>query len=392
MDPGVIPALADGAGKALLAEAERAYGHEDALALASRLRRRHDPALVAAAMTQARLRARATEKLAPDDAGRMLFTDAGLQQATRRVVAEHRATRLAGALAPGAHVLDLGCGIGGDLVALARAGLRVTGVESDPVTVAIARHNVAALGLRDVVRVVLGDATSVDRAAADAVFCDPARRSPSGRQLDPRRWSPPWEFVAELLRGEGVVKVAPGIDHQLVPDGVEAEWVSDRGELVEAALWSGRLAGVPRRATLLPAGDTLTTADDPGPGSGRGVAAVLHEPDDAVIRAGLVTAVAAIVGGWLPDPRIAYVTSPEPVRTPFARSYAVLEQLPYDPVRLRAWVRAGGVGRLTVKKRGVGVEPDALRRALRPRGTAEATLVVTRVADRAVVLAVEPLR
>ena len=34
------------------------------------------------------------------------------------------------------------------------------------------------------------------------------------------------------------MKVAPGIPHELVPDGVEAEWVSDHGEVKEAALWS----------------------------------------------------------------------------------------------------------------------------------------------------------
>jgi SAM-dependent methyltransferase len=391
MDLPTLGALLGDEGTALLDEACLGYGREDTLALSARLRRRHPPALVAAALTQARLRARAIDKLDPADAVRMLFTDEGLQQATRQPVAERRATRLAAALGPGSHVLDLGCGIGADLVALARTGLDVTGVERDPVTAAVARHNLAALRLVGHARVLEGDLTEADRSHAGAVFCDPARRSAGRRRFDPRGWSPPWAFVEELLTGTAVVKVAPGIPHDLVPRGVEAEWVSERGDLVEATLWSASLATARRRATLLPGGATLTSADDPGPTEGVGVSDVLYEPDDAVVRAGLVTAVAGLVGGWLPDPRIAYVTAPGHVRTPFARAFAVLEHLPYDVGRLRAWVKAHDVGVLTVKKRGVGVEPEALRRALRPGGTARATLVVTRVGGRATVLAVDPL-
>ena len=52
---------------------------------------------------------------------------------------------------------------------------------------------------------------------------------------------------ARLLTRDACVKVAPGIPHALVPHDVEAEWVSDHGEVKEAALWSGRLATVSRR-------------------------------------------------------------------------------------------------------------------------------------------------
>jgi SAM-dependent methyltransferase len=170
MDLPTLAALLGDEGTALLDEACLCYGREDTLALSARLRRRHPPALVAAALTQARLRARAADKLGPADAVRMLFTDEGLQQATRQPVAAHRATRLAAALGPGPRVLDLGCGIGADLVALARTGLDVTGVERDPLTAAVARHNAAALGLVGRARVLEGDLTEADRGHADAVY------------------------------------------------------------------------------------------------------------------------------------------------------------------------------------------------------------------------------
>ncbi|SDU88559.1 class I SAM-dependent methyltransferase [Jiangella alkaliphila] len=392
MQTATFDALRTAAGAALLAEATAAYGREDGFALGTRLRRTHDPDLVAAALTQARLRARATDKFAPADAARMFFTVDGYEQATRVAVARHRAARLATALGPGAAVADLCCGVGGDLVELARAGLTVTGVDVDPLTADMATANAEALGVR--AEVVCADATTVDRTAYAAVVCDPARRGGRGRVFDPDAYRPPWSFVLELLAGTACVKVAPGLPHERIPGRVEAEWVSERGEVKEAALWSGGLAGdgarVGRRATLLPSGATLTDRDDPGPVV-RPLGEFLYEPDGAVIRAGLVTAAAARVGGGLIDPSIAYVTADAAVSTPFARGYLVLDTLPYDVKALRRYVRDHGIGVLTVKKRGVGVEPEKLRAAVRPRGDRTATFVVTRVAGTATVIVADPL-
>ncbi len=382
--------LLHGSGAALLHEATAGYGNDDPLALSERLRRAgHDPQLVAAALTQARLRSKGSVKFGRDAAA-MFFTQQGLEQATRAPVAKHRADRLAAAIGASAPVVDLCCGIGGDLLALARAGLRLTGVEQDPLTAAVARANVAALGLNATVE--LADATTYDRDGAAAVVCDPARRSSRGRVFDIDAYAPPWSFVEELLGGGiACVKVAPGIPHSRVPDGVEAEWVSDGGDLVEAALWSGEVTtGVTRRATLLPGAATLTEVDDPQEQQVGPPLRYLYEPDDAVIRAGLVTAVAAIVHGRLLDKRIAYVASDEHVTTPFAKAYEVLDVLPFDDKALRAWVRTHHIGTLTIKKRGVGVTPEELRRRLRPSGDGEATLVVTRSRERALVLHVSP--
>ena len=89
-----------------------------------------------------------------------------------------------------------------------------------------------------------------------------------------------------------------------------------------------------------------------------------------MVRAGLVTAVADAVDGWLLDPRIAYVTAPKLVPTPLASAYEVVEELPYKEKALRAWVRAQGIGTLEIKKRGVDVDPAVLRKKLAPKGSA----------------------
>ena len=186
-------------------------------------------------------------------------------------------------------------------------------------------------------------------------------------------------------------KVAPGIPHDAVPAGAEAEWVSVGGEVKEAALWFGPLATAARRATVLPSGSTLVaTADGPPPVGTPGE--WLYEPDGAVIRAGLVgEVVAALPGGRLLDPTIAYVAADGPVPTPYARAWRVTDVLPFSLARLRAVLRARGIGRVTVKKRGSAVDPETLRRQLRLAGPGpEAVVVLTRVAGARTALLCEP--
>ena len=377
-------------GRSLLARATEVYDGQPvhALEAAAVLRREASPDHVAAAMTQVELRRRAHDKFG-DLATSMYFTPDGLEQSTRLRVSSHRAARVAAA-APSS-VLDLGCGIGGDLIAFARAGLTAAGVDRDQLRVAVAGANLDALGLGGAVQVA--DAESLDLSGFGVVFADPARRTDRGRVFDVEAYSPPWSFVERLLERPSVVKVAPGIPHDLVPEGVEAEWVSDHGDLKEASLWSPQLATVRRRATVIrPAGlATITDEDDPGDRVVREPQAFLYEPDDAVIRAGLVTAVAAGVHGGLVDEHIAYVTSDEAFTTPFARTYAVVERLPYKEKALKAALRERGIGRLTIKKRGVSVVPEELRHRLALKGDEEATIVLTRAGGKGVALLVRPV-
>src|SRR5690606_3141868 len=212
MDIASFQALTTPSGQALLGEASGLDVSEDGLlTTASKLRERHDPGLVSAALTQVRLRRRARAKFGVD-ADRMCFTQAGLEQATRASVALYRARRFAEKL-PGARVLELGCGIGGDLIARARMGLAGEGVELDPLTAEVARANIAAQGLEDLVSVRVGDATKEDLHGFGAVFSDPGRRTARGRVFDPRAYEPPLDVVLNLAcrTPAACVKVAPGI-------------------------------------------------------------------------------------------------------------------------------------------------------------------------------------
>lgn len=389
MDLASFSWLRSSAGQEVLAEATRLVTEGvDALQAGEQLRRRSEPAHAAVAMTQAELRRRATAKFG-DLAARMYFTPDGLEQSTRLEVSRHRAARAS--FAHPTSIADLGCGIGGDLVAFASTGVTTAGVDLDPVRVAVAEANLAALDLPGAVMVA--DATTLDLAGFGLVFADPARRTGRGRVFDVDSYTPPWSFVESLLHRPACVKAAPGIPHDRVPAGVEAEWVSFQGEVKEAVLWSPHLATAARRATVMTGNGlaTLTDDDDPGPGPVRPVGRYLYEPDGAVIRSGLVTAVADALDGKLIDPHIAYVTSDTAVATPFARGFEVLEELPYHVKQLKAALRERGIGRLTIKKRGVDVVPEDLRHRLALQGDAEATVVLTRVDGHGAALLVQPL-
>ena len=72
----------------------------------------------------------------------------------------------------GKQVLEIGCGIGTDLVRFARGGARVTGVDLAQTSIDLARKNFALHGLAaDDLRVADGAALPFDRASFDVVYC-----------------------------------------------------------------------------------------------------------------------------------------------------------------------------------------------------------------------------
>lgn len=351
------------------------------LAAGERLRRAFPAGDVAWALSQVALRRQAAAKL--ERAADMLFTRAGLEQATRTRVARWRARRFAEAGVR--EVWDLGCGIGADAMAFAEAGIRVVAVEADPETAALARHNLELVGGGDV---RVGYAEDARIPADAAVFLDPARRTAKGRTWNVADFTPPWDFVSAQLASDRfvAVKLGPGVPKELIPGAVEASWVSERGDTVEACLWNLpalELGGRRTRAVVLPAGVELTTPAVPRALDVRPVGRYLLEPDGAVIRAGLLGEVAPKADLWLLDQHTAYLCSDEPVVSPLVTCFEVLETLDYDERALKGWVRERGIGTLEIKKRGLDVDPAQLRARLKPKGKAAATLILARTVDGA---------
>jgi hypothetical protein len=406
MDLGALALLLDGEGWDLLASLP-AYDASSELALQTRLREAgFAPELVSAALLQSQLRARARDKFGAFADG-MLFTPDGLEQATRLEVAARHAARYLRAEIRLVH--DLGCGIGADAMAFAGLDLAVRAVDADPVTAVVAgvnlRHWPAAQAAH--ARAEDVELPSGDEATHTGVWVDPARRlagpaDASGRarrvfSLD--RMSPSWRAVQECASQVPATgaKLAPAFPHGARPEGAEAQWVSWRGEVVECAVWWGPLVEtVGRTATVLgPDADAVTLTEEDAAGAAPpldgpgGLGAYLYEPDRAVIRAGLTGALARLVGGAELDDGVGYVAAGAALPVPWAHQYVLVEALPWNVKTVRGWLRERGLGRLTIKKRGVALDPEVVRRQLRLTGSGEATLVLTRVGGRPYALLVE---
>jgi SAM-dependent methyltransferase len=361
--------------RALLAAPELlAAADPDDLRAGELLRRSWPADLVAAATEQAELRRRAAEKF--DRAADMLFTRAGLEQASGEPVARHRARRFAEVTGT---VLDLCCGIGGDLLALGSVG-PVVGVDRDETHAVCARRNAAVCGVDAGVAVADVRDLLVGRAAA--VFVDPARRTGDDGSTRRGGYSPDLRWCLALPHDRVCVKAAPGVDRTGVPKGWETEFVAVARDLKEAVLWSPGWGGPAARATVLPSGDSLV-ADPATPRPGvRAPGRYLLDPSPAVTRAGAVADLAASVGGWQIDERIAFLSADEPLRSPFGRSFAVEASLPFGVKALAAELRRLDVGAVDLRRRGLAGDVDDLRRRLRPTGSRRATVMLTRVVDR----------
>ena len=361
------------------------------LAAATALRREFSPELAGAALQQEALRRKAVVKLGEAARG-MLFTPDGLEQATRRPVAEWRARRL---VAAGVReVVDLGCGIAADAMVMAEHGLRVTGVELDPDTAALAAHNlslVQASGAEAAeASVRVGDAVALAPELLSrpdvAAFVDPARRTSRGRSWRVEDLSPSWGFVLALVTDgpPAVVKLGPGVDRAELP-AVFTSHVSHRGDAVETTLWSGLELGDgagPGIGEAVLVSDEVRTLNGPpetlpvGP-----LGRFVHEPDPAVSRAELVWRLAPDLVQL--DQHAGYASSDQPLPAPFATSFEVLEQLDPRPKQLARWVKDHNIGTLEIKKRGRGgaldLDPAVLRKQLAPRGSQSAILMFCRI-------------
>lgn len=376
-----IAYLASPAGAAALAEvAGRELTAASQLADVAAVRRAHGdraPALV----ETVRLRRRAAAKLA--GAQEWLFTDDALQQATPTLVARHRAHRLAGR-----DVHDVTCSIGADLAELARVCPRVVGSDLDPIRLAMARHNVMNTVL------VRADAL-VPCSTGTVIVADPARRAGGKRTHDPDALQPPLSDLLAAYAGRDLaVKCAPGLDFDRLGWAGEVEVVSLDGAVREACLWSPGLSepGVTRRATVLTGAGEVGTLTDAEPDEipERAPGEWIIDPDGAVVRAGLVRHYAARYGLWQLDPRIAYLTGdtvPAGVR-----GFRILDRLEFREKTLRAELRRLDCGALEILVRGVDVDPDVLRRRLKPSGSQPYTLVITRIGRTATAFLCRPSR
>jgi hypothetical protein len=361
-----------------------AAGQEQTVALAKRLRSELGAKRSALVLEQVVLRARARTKF--PDAERMYFTAKALEQATSHAVAVYKASRFV----DDAAVLDACCGIGGDLISLAGRG-DATGLESDAIVARLAEANCRVLGLKSA-RVDVAEARDSRVSEFAAWHIDPDRRSAGRRTTRLERYEPDLAALDRLLaiNRNAAIKLAPASEapaHWRAE--AELEWIGERGECRQQVAWHGRFARYPgRRCATIVAMDgaaariVVGVSEVDFSASRRiadGIGRYLFEPHAAVLAADLVDAVAAERGLGRIAPRAVYLTGDSLVADAALAAFEVQDVLPFDVKRLKRHLRERGIGRLEVKKRGVDVDPEIVRRRLQGKGDSAATLILARL-------------
>ena len=369
----------------------------DPLGVAERLRGRLGPELGRRAAVLLELRLRSKRRF--PEGWIPFLTRKGLEQATPHAVATDRADQLRAVLGP-SRIWDASCGVGSDLLAISHGGAAV-GSDVEPTSVRFAAENLRRRGASSAVVRADAGCPPWRRGAAAAVLIDPDRRPAGPREGDPEAWGPPLSRALELAQdfGAGCVKLPPAHDPAALAGLGALRWVSLDGELRELSLWTGAVAeDRPRREAVALRSDGgcatfVAPLDEVAPLDPAAAAAVgwLAEPDPAVVRAGLVGALAARVGLAPLGPRIAYLGGGhEPRAEGLLRSWRVLGTAPLDRRRVRALLAEHDVGPVTVKKRGHPDPADVLARRLRGTGSQQGLLAVARLERGHLALLLQP--
>ena len=360
-------------------------------------------------------------------------TGRGCQQATAWPVADLKASWFARR-----PVLDLCCGVGGDLMRLARRG-DAWGVDGDAEVAAMAAINLRQSGPAGDAGVMHGDVAEppsswsavggwprrgsgssfVDRIGhwesivddrrtagqPPAVHIDPDRREASGRRTtDADRFSPAWPDVWRILElsGDGIVKLAPATKVEwLAANEGHRVWIAWGNTVREQALLWGATID---RAAVRPGGCSaviLRSGESPrwfhGPAAcesppeadsqnGQRLGTWLVDPHAAIRAAGLTEAFGASHGLTPIDGPAGFLAFPTPDLPPGVAALAAVGRIEWvgqnDDRVLRRELRRRNARPMTVKVRGVRVDPAMLVRRYRRCGERPVVLWIGRKRDQ----------
>jgi hypothetical protein len=331
--------------------AEAAEWSGNPLQLQRWLRRSLPPWQAQRVAQQVELRRRAARKFSR--ASQMLFTPRGLEQATDETIALYKGKRF-----PAGRVVDLCCGVGGDLIGLAHAHAAI-GVDMDPTVATLAHWNLRQYAREDcTVACQVADRAILE--GCQAWHVDPDRRAHGKRTIHPADMNPNLETLRSWLRDfpNAAIKLAPASPESGWPTGAVREWIGHRGECQQQVVWTGSLAweGFPRRATLLEPSGENHSIDGTGTESLRaanGVGRWIYEPAAPVLAAGLVGQLANDCGLEQLGSRGGYLTGDHFLRSPLLFPFQVLEVVPGRLSDVRSIVKRYQPSHLEIKKRGV---------------------------------------
>ena len=356
----------------------------------ARLRRTFTAAQTHLLLEQVDLRRRAAAKFTKP--AQMFFTRVGLEQATDEWTARYKAQRFL-STPPRSNstvptIVDLCCGIGGDLLALA-ASTPTLGVDLDRISAHFAAINTGATVLQT-------DVTAFDFDGILAWHIDPDRRATGQRTTNLDYYQPDVAAIEQLLARcpHGAVKLAPATKvppHWL--EGCELEWISRDRECKQLVAWHGNLArnAGSVRATVISSGSrsaprSITGAPNHPLAITSQIDRYVFDVDPAVTAARLTGALAAEHNLAALGAGPTYLTGPAAIDDAALTCFEVDEILTLEIRKLAQHLRNLGIGQLEIKKRGIDIVPEKLRRDLKLRGSNAAVLLITQTAGKPIVV------
>lgn len=361
--------------------------------IAKSLRKLTTPTRGALVMEQAQLRKKAGQKFTR--ASRMFFTRRGLEQASGQRLAEYKASRFQSLKI----VADVCCGIGGDLLSLARRDhlgdsktevARTIGVEIDELTSLFARKNLEAYSLgQDLADVRQIDFAEFDLSNLDGIHVDPDRRVQE-RTVHGSRFLPSLPDVLQRLPSSctAAIKVAPATPHAgYFPPNVQREWLGDDRECKQQILWVGPETDKAGHRTATHIGkqgevsqiSVLESESRPEVIVGKQILRYLYEPHAIVLAAQLNNVIGDRYGLQRFSADVVYLTGDEVVEDPLLTQFEVLAVLPLNLRKTQVFLNRLEVGEIEVKKRGIDDVTASQFKRLKLDGKQRATVLLTRL-------------
>ena len=328
-------------------------------------------------------------------------------------------------------VHDLCCGMGGDSFYLPKDFLTI-GVDLDENRLEMYRYNSKVMrdsddhtilaDVREIAKQNDSEHATLAQPKADYFTIDPARRAIEGEnQRDLRNLTPTFEEVIEISKHYkgGMAKIPPGYPICEIPRGTEILYIGSRTDCRECLVLFGELAQNPdhvRAVMVDKTGNTIaewnemrdekrearneseqsqydhnyelegrdrvyTTASSESDLPLGSVSKFISEPSPVLLRSHLfgVVALAHDESTHLISPGIAYTTSEKPLPAPGFANFEVLDSAEISTGAVRAMLKSHDIGKLTLKLRGVKVDPDQEIKRLKPKGKNSAILFYTRL-------------
>jgi hypothetical protein len=368
-------------GRAML-QSYSGYTDDQLFKLLFKSAKQADLNFLSAAVTLIRLRRSAGEKFSRSAV--MFFTTLGLEQATGEKIADHIAARFA----PDWSVADLTCGIGGNLISLAKRCRRVIGVDRNGENVACAQENITLYGLQDKTEIIVGDAHDHIKPGIDAFFLDPARdREGQTKTRSIINSEPPLleilPSIFAITKNVGV-KISPAFDYQeldLLPEAAEVEIISENNNCKVAMLWFGALKRYERSASCFVSDRYYSHHDNPASSAAivtDRIGAYLYEPNKAISRARLLDEIAAEYGLQRVSGTLAFLTGDQLVASDkpgLLRTFSVVASGDFAAKSFSKFLHENKVERADVIAKDFPMKPEEILKRFKLKEGGGSTLI-----------------